>query len=175
MPSAVDHNQLQFNLDVPIVASNRSVRFHKPNPIVIERYDGPTREQNASQQQKGFEFCTVSEDKMSLAIKLAQRDMKKKKWMEEMQSMSAQDDDKTQKQTLPKRVPLSSRTKTVYSKDSKGRLIRQEQNGRRKDLKVREVTRSGEPKTAQTQVSVRSKFDVRHESPPRNKQNHPGL
>lgn len=93
-------NQLQFNLNVPLTTSHLSTHFHRPQPIVVERFNSDSAMQphrfpmmqmmhNKSLQQnrinqdisptESFKFSVVSEDKLAAAVQLAKRDLKNNK------------------------------------------------------------------------------------------------
>ncbi|KAL4223194.1 hypothetical protein ACF0H5_016666 [Mactra antiquata] len=77
-------NQLKFNLDNQLAASNVAVRYHKPNPIVVERAAGLVNVPNAPQYEKQPVMrdlpsarSSVCDDRMALAVRLAKRDLQK--------------------------------------------------------------------------------------------------
>lgn len=88
-------NQLQFNLNVPLTKFNMAARFHHPGPITIERANaagqGFPMAKLANRQSavvhagsgvasgNGFQFSSLSQDKMAAAVQLAQRDLKNQK------------------------------------------------------------------------------------------------
>ena len=79
------HNQLKFNLAAPS-STMLAARFHRPEPIVIEKLGGrlDSTAQSQRQQQSAFKFSAISEEKLTMAIQLAKRDLKKKKLQEKL-------------------------------------------------------------------------------------------
>ena len=86
-----ERNQLQFNLNVPATQQNVAARFHKPGPIIIDRAGlGPpgaslqgiapgALSEQAPHNLSGMSFTSLSEDRLSNAVRLAQRDMRKRR------------------------------------------------------------------------------------------------
>ncbi|KAH3886232.1 protein moonraker-like isoform X2 [Dreissena polymorpha] len=76
-------NQMRFNLDIPLAASNIAARYHKPSPIIVERGGGISRvrEFNGPVIHEGRQSAhsSITEDRMALAVRLAKRDFKKQK------------------------------------------------------------------------------------------------
>ena len=78
-PTMLHHNQLRFNLDMPSMPSNLAVRYRNPGPLVIEKLGGvaATSEANPKvQNESPVKFTALSEDRISLAIRLAKHDLK---------------------------------------------------------------------------------------------------
>ncbi|XP_038074789.1 protein moonraker-like isoform X2 [Patiria miniata] len=72
-------NQLQFNLDVPSLPGNLAARYRHPGPLVIEKLGGgTTNAESAPEKPKDppVKFTTISEDRLSTAVRLARLDLK---------------------------------------------------------------------------------------------------
>ncbi|WAR01464.1 MOONR-like protein [Mya arenaria] len=132
-------NQLKFNLDVPLAASNVAVRYHKPNPIVVERAGGLTNipvhhhMPAESRDARRASQASITEDRMALAVRLAKRDLKKQR-------------DQPDGNRTPSPKPYKSRvtkvggTRVVYTKEAqeRGMRLQKKQQVSRDVLKVRE-------------------------------------
>ncbi|XP_033627012.1 protein moonraker-like isoform X2 [Asterias rubens] len=71
-------NQLQFNLDMPSMAGNLAARYHNPGPLVIEKLGGGGAKKSGTEEriEPSVKFSSISEDRLSMAIRLAQHDLK---------------------------------------------------------------------------------------------------
>ncbi|XP_036612508.1 protein moonraker isoform X2 [Trichosurus vulpecula] len=85
------HTQLQFNRNVPSLPDNLAVRYSGPRPIVIEKLRPPDRASapasapgllEGPRHRPSVPFSVVSEEKLSLAVRLAKRDVKRKQLAE---------------------------------------------------------------------------------------------
>ncbi|XP_072475152.1 protein moonraker isoform X2 [Notamacropus eugenii] len=81
-PSSLQ-TQLQFNRNVPALPDNLAVRYSGPRPIIIEKLRPPDSASappllKGPRRQASIPFTVVSEEKLSLAIRLAKRDVKRK-------------------------------------------------------------------------------------------------
>ncbi|XP_027704646.1 protein moonraker isoform X2 [Vombatus ursinus] len=79
--------QLQFNRNVPSLPDNLAIRYSGPRPIVIEKLRPPDRASAPGLLEDPYHrasipFSFVSEEKLSLAVHLAKRDVKKKQLQE---------------------------------------------------------------------------------------------
>ncbi|XP_046543836.1 protein moonraker-like [Haliotis rubra] len=141
-------NQLQFNLNVPLKAKNLVVQHHHLQPVVIEKvrdrrgtFTGRPNVLHSS--QSSFQFQSVSEDRMAIAIQMARRDLKNKK--------------SQQKSGIRSRSPSpkSSKTRVIHSKEY---LERQKkwQGRSKKPVSVRERDVNRQPRTMKTQTPSQS-------------------
>lgn len=165
-------NQLKFNLGVPLSAANIAVRYHKPNPIVIERAGGlneRTHQQgpiSRSPGQSSLNLSNVSEDRLALAVQLAKRDVKKRKENGGGSSRSPS----PSAGTKPRR-PLVAKggTKMIQTKECRERAERLKEKRGRDPLKVREQGWNSGTSVARTQTPPRDKkrnLPVTTNSPP---------
>ena len=71
-------NQLQFNLDMPSMAGNLAARYHNPGPLVIEKLGGGGAKKSGTEEriEPSVKLSSISEDRLSMAIRLAQHDLK---------------------------------------------------------------------------------------------------
>lgn len=104
-------NQLQFNMNVPLTVHNMATHFHHPRPITIERtttapscqgfpmaqlanrHSGNPAGTQAGQPggtslSNGFNFSALSQDRMAMAVQMAQRDMKNRKLQQKSQELN---------------------------------------------------------------------------------------
>ena len=104
-------NQLQFNMNVPLTAHNMATHFHHPRPITIERSaampscqgfpmaqlanrlssnpaGGQAGQNGSAAASSGFNFSTLSQDRMAVAVQMAQRDIKNRKLQQKSQELS---------------------------------------------------------------------------------------
>ncbi|XP_013412021.1 protein moonraker isoform X2 [Lingula anatina] len=170
--AAVSHfkNQLQFNLNVPPVASNLAMRFQKPEAIVVEKLSSSpprrppllTTATPPIQPASAFKFSVVSEDSLTAAVRLAKRDLKKKKIEEQFYLSSlaheAKQTEKAQKTQIPKvkvkkskeyREKVQSRQDDVNEKP----LVLREKDAKNKSVKQAKIqTRSKVKKTTDDAV-----------------------
>ncbi|XP_022093344.1 protein moonraker-like isoform X2 [Acanthaster planci] len=75
----LQQNQLQFNLEVPSLPSNLATRYRNPGPLVIERLAGGTLTSDSGPgepKEPPVKFTTISEDQLSVALRLARLDLK---------------------------------------------------------------------------------------------------
>lgn len=81
-------NQLQFNKNVPTHSSNLAVRYSSPRAIKIEKLKHSYNEsyhckdsdlRDAPDLSSTFSFSVISEERLSYAVRLAKRDMKRRK------------------------------------------------------------------------------------------------
>lgn len=171
---AFHQNQLQFNTGVPTYTENLSYRHHRPGAIVIEKSSGqqafpafPSR-QNASYVTREVNSSSLSSDRMEMAMKLAQRDIKKQREQERMQALQPRSRSPS---------PKSSRTRVIpgqkfWSKNQRSRDPKRE----KRVLTVREHDRNRQPREARTQTPPRGprlgervpdpNFPVSSNSPP---------
>lgn len=72
--------QLLFNEAIPASASNRATYVGPPVPIVIERLL-PLSEQrdNVDSTKSSISFTTLSEERLQAAVKLAKRDLRRRR------------------------------------------------------------------------------------------------
>ncbi|XP_069040554.1 protein moonraker isoform X2 [Lepisosteus oculatus] len=77
--------QLRFNRAVPAAHSNLTARFHSPAPIVIEKLTPPGATMasgqgadSVSSSQSSLRFSVVSEERLQQAVRLAQRDLRRR-------------------------------------------------------------------------------------------------
>ncbi|XP_074640185.1 protein moonraker-like [Tubulanus polymorphus] len=104
-------NQLRFNLHRSTSPSNLAVRFRKPGPVIVERLgSSPTRRHPdfVEHAPPSVQFSVISEESLSMAVKLAKRDIKKKKMDLELEKLR-----KEQEQAVSGRA---KKTKIVPSK-----------------------------------------------------------
>ena len=76
--SSDQSNQLLFNLNVASNPTNITARFNNPGPLVIEKLGGAARQEGSASKVSPLKFSVVSEERLSLAIQLARRDLKNK-------------------------------------------------------------------------------------------------
>ncbi|KAL5017134.1 hypothetical protein ScPMuIL_006723 [Solemya velum] len=149
-------NQLQFNLGIPPVTTNLAVKFHHPKPIVVEKAGASIRPpafHNVScASSSALQFTSLSEDKLDRAVKLAQRDLKKKKNEENFQELSVKNSLKEDPPTTKK----TGQTKIVQSHQYRERLKEQSGREKKKNLPVRERGVNRAPRQIQTQTGSRS-------------------
>ncbi|XP_071790860.1 uncharacterized protein [Asterias amurensis] len=71
-------NQLQFNLDMPSMPGNLAARYHNPGPLVIEKLGGGGAKKSGTEEriEPSVKFTSISEDRLSMAIRLAKHDLK---------------------------------------------------------------------------------------------------
>jgi hypothetical protein len=137
-------NQLQFNLDVPPSLSQLAVRYKKPVAIVVERLGGNSEKKRPNFVQHAapaFQFNAVSEDRLSMAIQLARRDLRKKKIDDEMQQMDEE-----------LKAAERSKKKTPRGKGLKGKSKPKDVRSR-----LREVEKNQNPKSKEVQTDGRRK------------------
>ncbi|KAK3606561.1 hypothetical protein CHS0354_041522 [Potamilus streckersoni] len=172
-------NQLQFNLDVPLSSNNLATRFHKPHPIIVERAGpGPilgssqathVTKTSLHQQSQGVHFMTISEEKLALAVRLAQRDLKKRK--EEDASLLSVKKGPSPSDSKSRSPPRAGRTRVVHSKEYKERLKKTQAKGK-VPLRVQEHGKNVQPRDSGTQTpprggqSARDHLPVTTDSPP---------
>lgn len=95
-------SQLQFNMGIPALTGNMATHFRKPQPIVIEKLQGPKQDANKtfiSRIPENYPLANtsaLSSDRLSFAVNLAKRDIKRAKMMP-----STEDQD-VEKQSPPK-------------------------------------------------------------------------
>ncbi|XP_062568030.1 protein moonraker-like [Saccostrea cucullata] len=160
---AFQQNQLQFNVGVPTYTENLAFRHHRPGAIVIEK---PAVQQassvfiprqNVSHVTREVNSSSLSSDRMEMALKLAQRDIKKQREQERMQALRPKS-----RSPSPK-----SRTKIIpgqrfWSKNQRRRDPKKEN----RVLTVREHDRNRQPKETRTQTPPRApKFEGRVPDP----------
>ncbi|XP_070573409.1 protein moonraker-like isoform X2 [Ptychodera flava] len=149
----VEHrqNQLQFNLDAPSDPSNLATRYLKPGPITIEKLTTPQSRKAAGPRFSPMQFSVISEDKLSLAMKLAKRDIKRKLLS---QGFTIAQHPETE---IPKK------TKVTYSKEYKQKLKqrKERENFKSTEPRIEERYRKGDVKSSETQTS-RPKVKGRH-------------
>ncbi|XP_058853907.1 protein moonraker-like isoform X1 [Acipenser ruthenus] len=97
--SQLQQTQLRFNKEVPTSPSNLSTRFLNPAPIVIEKLAAPGTaearngssqwEDSVSSSQSSVRFSVVSEDRLQRAVRMAQRDMRRRQQEEASATPSA--------------------------------------------------------------------------------------
>nr|XP_022337777.1 protein moonraker-like isoform X3 [Crassostrea virginica] len=171
---AFSHNQLQFNTGVPTYTENLAFRHHRPGAIVIEKPSGqqafsafPNR-QNVSYVTREVNASSLSSDRMEMAMKLAQRDIKKQREQERMKALNP-------KSRSPS--PKASRTRVIPGQKFWGKNQRSRDPKREKRvLTVREHDRNRQPTEARTQTPPRGpklgervpdpNFPVSSNSPP---------
>ncbi|KAM6463538.1 protein moonraker isoform 1-T5 [Liasis olivaceus] len=81
--------QLQFSRNAPALPENLSVHYTNPCPIIIEKLKQPVTQQNQGDGdgldlRGSVGFSVVSEEKLSLAVQLAKRDVKRKHLQEQV-------------------------------------------------------------------------------------------
>nr|XP_020820355.1 LOW QUALITY PROTEIN: protein moonraker [Phascolarctos cinereus] len=81
------HTQLQFNRNVPSLPDNLGIRYSGPRPIIIEKLRPPDKASDPGllegpDHRASIPFSFVSEEKLSLAVHLAKRDVKRKQLQE---------------------------------------------------------------------------------------------
>lgn len=104
-------NQLQFNMNVPLTVHNMATHFHHPRPITIERTaampscqgfpmaqlanrlssnptGGQAGQNGSAAASNGFNFSALSQDRMAVAVQMAQRDIKNQKLQQKSQELS---------------------------------------------------------------------------------------
>ncbi|KAL3856853.1 hypothetical protein ACJMK2_011564 [Sinanodonta woodiana] len=179
MASRGPQNQLQFNLDVPLSSNNLATRFHKPHPIIVERAGpGPVlggsqathvTKTSLHQQSQGVHFVNISEEKLALAVHLAQRDLKKRK--EEDASLLPGKKVPSNSDSKSRSPPRAGRTRVVHSKEYKERLKKTQAKGQ-VPLRVQEHGKNIQPRDSGTQTpprggqSARDHLPVTTDSPP---------
>ncbi|XP_019515390.1 PREDICTED: protein moonraker isoform X2 [Hipposideros armiger] len=81
-------NQLQFNKNVPTHSSNLAIRYSCPRAIKIEKLKHSYNEsyhckdsdfRDGPDQSSAFSFSVISEERLSYAVHLAKRDLKRRK------------------------------------------------------------------------------------------------
>ncbi|XP_060074387.1 protein moonraker-like isoform X2 [Ylistrum balloti] len=154
-------NQLQFNLDVPSNVQNLAFKFHRPNPIVIDKGGGPPgvifpaghasiHGQPQGDISGGLNMSSMSEDRMSIAMRLAQRDIRKKKEEENMKKQLG----KTRTRSRSPSPKTFGKTKVIRDRASRDRMRRQPVKTKT-NLKIKEHDRNRSPKNAKTQTPPR--------------------
>ncbi|XP_021357152.1 protein moonraker-like [Mizuhopecten yessoensis] len=157
-------NQLQFNLDVPSNVQNLAFKFHRPNPIVIDKGGGPPGvvfpaghagihglpQGGSHDNSGGLNFSSISEDRMSIAMRLAQRDIRKKKEEEHMNRQLG----KTRTKSRSPSPKTFGKTKVIRDRASRDRMRRQPVKNK-SNLKIKEHDRNRSPKNVKTQTPPR--------------------
>ncbi|XP_064650803.1 protein moonraker-like [Lineus longissimus] len=142
-------NQLQFNLDVPPTLSHLAVRYRKPEAIVVEKLGGKSEKRRPNFVEHAvpsFQFSAVSEDKLSMAIQLARRDLRKKRIDDEEQQIEeeARELEKSKKKTpRGKGSKVKSKPKDVKSRF---REVERNQNPKAKEVQTDSHRRDKKPK-----------------------------
>ncbi len=118
-------NQLQFNLNVPLKTKNLAIQHHRLQPVVIQKtrdshrtFNGPP---NVLTSPQSFQFKSVSEERMAMAIQMAKRDLKNKK----VEGKSVL------RNRSPSPNPISSKTKVIHSKVHLDRQRKLQQKSKR--------------------------------------------
>ncbi|XP_076108762.1 protein moonraker-like isoform X2 [Mytilus galloprovincialis] len=156
-------NQLLFNLDAHPQPYKSAVQFYHPRAIVLDK-GGPMapdfqhinqRHLNESSQSVtgGMNFSSLSEDRLSLAVKLAQRDLRKKKERSQQRSRSPSPKGKTR--IIP--------GKRYWDKQ-------QAATNKSRQMKIKEHDKNRHPRDARTQTPPRMQqnraFPATTNSPP---------
>jgi len=150
-------NQLQFNLNVPSSSSNLAARYHRPAPVIIDRACGPLggrvqqpHVQPSQNVSLGMNFSNLSKDRLTAAVKLAQRDMKKKKEEEFLNHF-------VKKTRSRSPSPKSARTRKIPGQDMWLRQRRRQPvRGNKPALKTKEHDRNQMTKSTRTQTPPRN-------------------
>ncbi|XP_033748027.1 protein moonraker-like [Pecten maximus] len=157
-------NQLQFNLDVPSNVQNVAFKFHRPNPIVIDKGGGPPGvifpvghagvhgppKGGIHDVSGGLNLSSMSEDRMSIAMKLAQRDIRKKREEENIKKQLG----RTRTKSRSPSPKTFGKTKVIRDRASRDRMRRQPVKSKA-NLKIKEHDRNCSPKNAKTQTPPR--------------------
>lgn len=125
-------NQLLFNLDEPLKKGNMAIRYHRPQPVVVEKCESEPIvpnvckiSQQVAKKFNAIEFVAVSTDTLDTAVQLARRDMKK------------------QKTLLPKAVdPVEPTADRQQAQKVVGHVIRRQSKQKGDSKKVSESTRT---------------------------------
>ncbi|XP_002738482.1 protein moonraker-like [Saccoglossus kowalevskii] len=144
-------NQLQFNLDAPADPTNLTTRSLKPGPIVIEKLGSPHRTRDHRPRFSPLKFSVISEDKMSLAMRLVKRDIKRKLLGQGFNIAQYHE------------MESPKKTKVTYSKEYKQKLKQKKAKEKTKSshVKLEERFRGSDVKSSETQTS-RPKLKDRH-------------
>lgn len=139
-------NQLQFNMSVPPSAANLALRHQVIDPIIVEKVGAvnggkamPPLDVSAG---KTFQFQALSQDKLDIAVQLAKRDLKKKKF-EEIVGQRSRSPNARDRSRTPS--PLGRRgPKIVKSREYRERLRQQELKKKKANgLKIKERVGKG--------------------------------
>lgn len=144
------YNQLQFNLGVPASSRNMVIRHHKPNPIILDKATAPLAPKSAPLVHNESMMSNVSqtsEDRMSMAVRLAQRDMKKRREAEQFSNMFSQKSRPTSRSPSPKSRPIPGQEYWMRQK-------RPQMKGKTQ-LKIKEHDKNQYPRSARTQTPPR--------------------
>lgn len=144
------YNQLQFNLGVPASSRNMVIRHHKPNPIILDKATAPFAPKPAPLVHNESMMSNVSqtsEDRMSMAVRLAQRDMKKRRETEQFSNMFSQKSRPTSRSPSPKSRPIPGQEYWMRQK-------RPQMKGKTQ-LKIKEHDKNCYPRSARTQTPPR--------------------
>jgi len=98
LPAPQLSSQLQFNMNIPVSTENMATHFRKPQPIIIEKLEGPKQDANKTFVSRipenyplNINGSILSSDRLAFAVNLAKRDIKRAKLMP---STEDQDDEK---------------------------------------------------------------------------------
>ncbi|XP_035011242.2 protein moonraker isoform X4 [Hippoglossus stenolepis] len=80
LTSGTSQTKLLFNEAIPASAGNRATRVYLPVPIVIERLlPLSERRENVDSTGSSFSFTALSEERLQAAVKLAKRDLRRRR------------------------------------------------------------------------------------------------
>ncbi|XP_053278984.1 protein moonraker [Pleuronectes platessa] len=80
LPGGMSQTKLLFNEAIPASAGNRATRVHPPAPIVIERLLPLfERLENLDSTGSSISFTALSEERLQAAMKLAKRDLRRRR------------------------------------------------------------------------------------------------
>lgn len=149
-------NQLQFNLNAQTKPNYPHGVFRRPEAIVVEKLGDvpPNRPPllNTTQAPPAFKFSVVSEDKLSTAIRLARRDLKKQKFEEQVYLASLADQAK-QQENIKQPKNKKSKSKVTQSRYiPQGNEIKRRQSSHERQIVIRERERSREVKNNASQT-----------------------
>lgn len=160
-------NQLLFNLNAQPQPYQSAFQIHRPRPIVLDKggplapsfqhVNQPHLNESSQSITGGMNFSSLSEDRLSLAVKLAQRDIRKKKEQGHFSGHSHS------------RSP-SPKGKTRIIPGKKYWDKQQAATNKSRQMKIKEHDRNRQPRDARTQTPPRmphsKAFPVTTDSPP---------
>ncbi|XP_019944181.2 protein moonraker isoform X3 [Paralichthys olivaceus] len=80
LTTGMSQTKLLFNKAIPASAGNRATRVHPPAPIVIERLlPLSERSVNLDSSSSSISFTALSEERLQAAVKLAKRDLRRRR------------------------------------------------------------------------------------------------
>ncbi|XP_056009035.1 protein moonraker-like isoform X2 [Ostrea edulis] len=167
-------NQLQFNTSVPTYTENLAFRHHHPRALIIEKphvqqaASAFVTRQNVSHVTREVNSSSLSSEKMEMAMKLAQRDIRKQRDQERLRALKPRSRSPSPKSLRTRAIPGQK----FWSKNQRSRDPKKE----RRIVTVREHDKNRQPRDSRTQTPPRApkfggrvpdpNFPVSSDSPP---------